>query len=452
MSPVFKKGSRSVPANYRPVALTCILCKVLEHVVCSNINRQLATYSWLSNYQHGFRARRSCESQLLIATNDLNQALNQNGRVDAAVLDFSKAFDKVPHRRLLRKLDHCGVRGDTLKWLEHFLIGRKQRVVIDGVESDECDVVSGVPQGSVLGPLLFIIFINDIGAQLSPDTQIRLFADDALVYRVMHSHQDVIAFQADLDKLTAWADKWCMSFNVDKCYAMHFMNRGRKSREVAVPYSMKGQLLERVEHTKYLGVTLADTLSWRDQTSQTSGKAHSSLAFLERNLWMLPRHLKERAYFTIVRPAVEYASAIADPYLVKDVAKLEAVQRHAARFVTGNPRRRYDPEMEHVSVTQLLEELKWESLQARRQSARCVLMFKVLRDVIEVPDSLKPKTSHGRSLRSATAGNLPHIIAQNEVYNHSFFPRTVRDWNELPAAAKTAPELEQFKTILAKQP
>ena len=207
MSPVFKKGSRSVPANYRPVALTCILCKVLEHVVCSNINRQLATYSWLSDYQHGFRARRSCESQLLIATNDLNQALNQNGRVDAAVLDFSKAFDKVPHRRLLRKLDHCGVRGDTLKWLEHFLIGRKQRVVIDGVESDECDVVSGVPQGSVLGPLLFIIFINDIGAQLSPDTQIRLFADDALVYRVMHSHQDVIAFQADLDKLTAWADK-----------------------------------------------------------------------------------------------------------------------------------------------------------------------------------------------------------------------------------------------------
>ena len=197
---------------------------MLEHVLCSNINKHLSTHSWLADYQHGFRAKRSCESQLLTATNDLNQALHSNGRVDAAVLDFSKAFDKVPHRRLLKKLDHCGIRGDTLKWMENFLIGRKQRVVIDGVERDECDVASGVPQGSVLGPLLFIIFINDIGAQLSPGAKIRLFADDSLVYRVIESHEDEVAFQSDLDKLTAWADAWCMSFNVDKCYAMHLMN------------------------------------------------------------------------------------------------------------------------------------------------------------------------------------------------------------------------------------
>ena len=140
-------------------------------------------------------------------------------------------------------------------------------------------MVSGVPQGSVLGPLLFIVFINDIGAQLSPGTVIRLFADDALVYRNINSHEDVITLQEDLDKLTAWADTWCMSFNVDKCYVMHFMNRGRKSREVAVPYSMKGTQLERVEHTKYLGITLSDTLSWNIQTCQADGKAHASLTF-----------------------------------------------------------------------------------------------------------------------------------------------------------------------------
>ena len=273
------------------------------------------------------------------------------------------------------------------------------------------------------------------------------------MYRVIESHEDEAAFQSDLDKLTAWADSWCMSFNVDKCYAMHFMNRGRKSREVAVPYTMKGQQLERVEHTKYLGITLMDTLGWSIQTSQACGKAHASLAFLERNLWMLPRNLKERAYFTIVRPALEYGSAVADPYFAKDVAKLDGVQRHAARFVTGNPRRRYDPESERVSVSQLLDELKWESLQSRRQTARCILLFKVLKDLIAVSDDLKPAPSaHGRALRSGTAGNLPHMRAKNEHFNNSFFPRTIRDWNSLPAAAKTAEELEEFKTKISQKP
>ena len=180
-------------------------------------------------------------------------------------------------------------------------------------------------------------------------------------------------------------------------------------------------------------------------------KGHASLSFLERNLRCVPQQLRERAFFTIVRPALEYASAITDPYLKEDISKLDKVQRHAARFVTNNPRRKFNPDQDQISVTGLLRDLHWESLASRRQDARCTLMYKVLNGLVKVDDDLRPSYSDSR-FRSGQRLDLMRISTSAkacEPYHHSFYPRTVRDWNlDVPIPARKAKDLTGFKAAL----
>ena len=239
--PLFKKGERTKPSNYRPVSLTSLCCKLLEHIVVSKIMDHLDNHNILVEEQHGFRSKRSCESQLIITCHDLVSELNRKGQVDMAVLDFAKAFDKVPHRRLATRLDYYGIRGKTKDWIQAFLRDRRQQVVIDGFKSKPSPVTSGVPQGTVLGPLLFLIFINNIGAGLHPGTQIRLFADDCLIYRTIKSKRDAEILQDDLNHLVKWSRTWQMAFNVDKCSVLTVTNARRK--KLLHEYNMNGQTL-----------------------------------------------------------------------------------------------------------------------------------------------------------------------------------------------------------------
>ena len=181
VAPVFKKWNANEPANYRPISLTCICSKLLEHIICHHIREHLDNLSILSVFQHGFRSGHSCVSQLLVTINDFMTAFDRGIQTDVAVLDFSKAFDVVPHRRLLGKVKHYGITGQTLNWISEFLSGRTQCVVVDGAESCWIPVTSGVPQGTVLGPLLFLLYINDLPDCVS--SSVRLFADDCLLYR-----------------------------------------------------------------------------------------------------------------------------------------------------------------------------------------------------------------------------------------------------------------------------
>ena len=248
VTPVFKKGEKYDAANYRSLSLTCICCKTLEHILVSNINKHLAFESILADCQHGFRSQRSCETQLVQFYHDivenLDGAYNRGHKqTDLIIMDFAKAFDKVPHRRLLYKLRYYGIRGTTLQWITSWLSGRSQKVVLDGQASDPAPVLSGVPQGSDLGPVLFLIFINDLPDNIR--SSVRLFADNCVLFRNINSPKDCEILQEDLNSLARWETDWQMKFNVDKCHSMR-VTRHLPGKQIQFNYSLHQQILDEV--------------------------------------------------------------------------------------------------------------------------------------------------------------------------------------------------------------
>ena len=190
VNPMFKTGSKCDAGNYRPVSLTCITSKIMERIFCSHVRDHLDSHSVLSPFQHVFRYKHSCETQLLLTVHGIASIHDSNIQVDIGILDFSKAFDVVPQQRLLNKLDHYGINGSIHAWIGSFLGRHSQKVVMDGHKSKPAPVVSGVPQGTVLGPLLFLLFINDMPSEVTQGTRIRLFADDCLIYHLIHCLND----------------------------------------------------------------------------------------------------------------------------------------------------------------------------------------------------------------------------------------------------------------------
>ena len=224
ITPIFKKGSKVDPHNYRPVSLTCVICKLLEKIIRSGITAHLESNNYLSPHQHGFRSNKSCLTQLLEFMHFLEEAVENRECVDIIYLDCSKAFDTVPHELLLYKLKSVGIEGQLWNWIKEFLTDRQQRVKVKGICSEWGGVGSGVPQGSVLGPTLFLIYINDILDGLN--SRGKLFADDLKLYRKVMSSDDRQGLQDDLSKLEEWSRKWKLKFNKEKCKVMHI---GRKN-------------------------------------------------------------------------------------------------------------------------------------------------------------------------------------------------------------------------------
>ena len=432
VAPIFKKGDKSKPSNYRPVSLTSVCCKLIEHVIHSHIMKFFDQHNILSDYQHGFRKQRSCESQLITTIQDLANGIDSSTQIDAVLLDFSKAFDKVPHKRLAAKLHHYGVRGNTLLWIESFLSGRTQRVIVEGQSSSTAPVTSGVPQGTVLGPLLFLSYINDLPSKVNATA--RLFADDCLLYRRIKSKDDASSLQQDLDSLQTWETDWQMHFNPDKCEVIRIST---KRKQLITPYFIHGEELKVTEKAKYLGVTITSNLSWNHHIDNVCKKANNTTAFLRRNLSSCPATIKDQCYKTFVRPQVEYAATVWDPHAQNNIQKIEAVQRRAARFVTNN----YNTTS---SVTAMMEQLQWESLQQRRMRAKVVMTYRILHSLVAIPSS--PYFHH---LGAATRGHsyryrVPY--SRTTIHKESFIPSAIRLWNQLPEGVTSMESLESFKT------
>ena len=434
--PIFKKGDRHQASNYRPVSLTSVSCKVLEHVIHSQIMDHYDRLGILTDKQHGFRSRRSCESQLIITIDSIAKSLAAGEQVDVILLDFSKAFDKVPHQRLLHKLDYYGVRGTTWHWIRDFLSKRTQHVNLGGTTSSLADVISGVPQGTVMGPLLFLTYINDLPEHTHSDA--RLFADDCLLYRRINTQADADSLQNDLSSLQRWEQLWQMEFHPQKCTVIHVTNKRRPLRS---NYTLHGHILEEVSSAKYLGVTIHNKLKWNEHMSNIRTKANKTLGFIKRNLHGCKPPVKSMAYQTMVRPTLEYASTVWDPYQQVHIRALESTQRRAARFVTGRYRDRTPG-----CMTAMVQQLQWDTLAQRRLTSRLVMLYKISHDLIDIhaPSYLIPGDSR-------TRGTLKYAqpTTGREVYNNSFFPRTIRDWNGLPSSVRGANNIEAFRMLLS---
>ena len=218
-------------------------------------------YNILYDLQHGFRSQRSCETQLLGFIDDITKNLLGKKQTDTLIMDFSKAFDKVSHNRLIYKLDRYGIRGNTQNWIKSFLQDRTQSVVVNGTRSEEVAVTSGVPQGSVLGPCLFLLYINDIADNINSD--IRLFADDTMImYLAVTNNSDCQKLQADLDSLSEWEKTWKMEFHPEKCEVLSF---SRSREHIKYDYTLNGHILKHVTKAKYLGVNLSSDLNRLDR-------------------------------------------------------------------------------------------------------------------------------------------------------------------------------------------
>ena len=434
VTPIFKKGDKHCAANYRPVSLTAVCCKLCEHILARTIMDHLEDNGLLSDSQHGFRRKRSCESQLLLFVDELAQSMCSGKQVDVAVMDFSKAFDVVPHQRLLNKLNFYGIRGNALKWIEAFLTGRTQQVVVDGEMSDIAPVTSGVPQGSVLGPILFLTFINDMPETVS--SRCRLFADDSIIYREVLTESDCVSLQEDLGKLEQWEKTWGMSFNPTKCNIIHM---SRKKDPLLHTYHIKGTNLEAVENATYLGINVAKDLSWNRQVSRVAAKGNRMLGFVKRNVVTTSRSTKELAYNSLVRPTMEYASSVWCPYYKNQIYDIEMVQRRAARYCLHAYTKK-------ESVTTMLQMLKWETLEQRRLKARVVMGYRVVNDLVMIPkDQLIPNTSNTRGHHM----KFQTLYAKRNYYKYTFFPSFIPLWNALPESAVSAATIDVFKDELA---
>ena len=430
--PIFKKGNQYDPANYRPVSLTSVPCKLLEHVVTSSLMSHLEKNKILRPEQHGFRRKRSCETQLLDFVEELNENVAKGKQSDVIILDFAKAFDKVNHSLLIHKLRHYGITGPVLTWLQSFLSDRRQAVVVDNCASDWVSVSSGVPQGSVVGPALFLAYINDLPERLNSQT--RLFADDTAAYRLSASNDDRDQLQQDLLHLESWEKSWEMEFHPQKCSVLPIT---RSHNPIINSYHLHNHTLESVTSAKYLGVTLTKNLSWDTHIDQVCNKANKTLGFLRRNLKIGSTKVKESAYKTFVRPILEYACTVWDPYTQDKINQLEAVQRRAARFVVN----RYH---NTSSVTCMINTLQWPSLQHRRKIARLTMLKKFLdNEAVFSMSKIIPAPDRNRRAHSQ---QLVQIQAKQQYRLGSFLPRTIRDWNALPEHTLAADTLDAFKS------
>ena len=346
----------------------------MEHIVVHHLMEHLDGHNILTDLQHGFRHNRSYVTQLLTTTTDLANHHNNNTQVDINILDFSKAFDVVSHRKLMAKLTHYGVCGPVHSWIQSFLTDHSQRVVIEGTSSKTAKVLSGVPQGICLGPILFLCYINDITHGIQ--SQLRLFADDALLYRPIKSMENHLVIQKDLTHLEEWADRWDRKFNPKKCYVISVKRYGTKSQ---FRYDLCKHILKEVAANPYLRVLLSNDGSFTAHIDSTCAKASRDLGFLNsRNLKACPEKLKTLAFNSMCRSTLEYATPIWDPYQTTDTKNFDKIQLRGARFVTKNYSRSTQGE-------QIVKDLKWEDLSTRRYQSHLILFYQIINKQVAIP-------------------------------------------------------------------
>ena len=428
ISPIHKKGSKIEPLNYRPVSLTSVLSKVIESIIRENIVEHLNGNNLITEVQHGFRSNRSCLTNMLCYLDDLVNAVDGGMCVDINYLDCEKAFDRVPHHRLLTKLKAMGIDGGILRWIRNFLGERHHRVKIRNTTSDWLPVVSGVPQGSVMGPVLFLIYINDLVKNL--ESAASLFADDAKIYRTIKTEADIDALKRDMERLDEWSKKWLLSFNVDKCKTMHVGHHNRRA-----DYHLNQRQLQKTTQEPDLGIIVSANLKSSMHVSKVAAKANSRLGIIKRNFTVLSKDILMPLYLSLVRPILDYGAQAWSPYLLHDIRSLERVQRRASKLV---------PELSHLPYEERCKHLGLQTLQNRRMRGDMIETYKLIHGFEDIPYTkfFQRNTNNlrGHSLKLSKPDHWRTTLKGNW-----FAIRVIDPWNALLESVVTAPTIATFK-------
>ena len=438
ISPIYKKGSRHLAENYRPISLTSIISKIIEKLVRDRVVKHLLAEKLLSDKQYGFITGRSTTTQILYYLDNCIKEISSGGVIDAIYLDFSKAFDTVPHQRLLRKLEAYGIQGNILNWIKAFLIGRTQEVTINGTISEAVSVLSGIPQGTVLGPVLFIIYINDLLENISSTGL--MFADDTKIFRLITSRNDSLVLQSDIKKLEEWSLNWQLRFNPDKC---HILSLGKFDNiKYAHSYNVYGNEIDHVFEEKDLGIIIDSELRFEEHIGKKIRVANALVGQIRRSFSYLDCDTFRRIYAAFVRPHLEYGQAIWSPFRMKYIRAIENVQIRATKLVDG---------LGNTDYENRLKRLNLPTLAFRRKRGDMIEIYKHFKtyDKSTLSSSFMPRQRISRKHQFQL-----HIPPTNDgklgIQTNFFYNRVVKTWNDLPAIVVSADNTNTFKNRLDK--
>ena len=436
--PVHKKGDRYIPSNYRPISLLNSESKLFERLVFKYLYNHLRDNNLLSSLQSGFIPGDSTVNQLTYLYNTFYQALDSGKKVRAVFCDISKAFDRVWHEGLLLKLKAAGVTGKVLAWFKSYLSDRKQRVILPGVTSDWAYICAGVPQGSILEPLLFLLFINDIVLDIG--SNIRLFADDTSLYIIVDNPITAAnCLNIDLERISKWAATWLVAFNPTKTESPLISRKLNKLNHP--PIIMQNLQISEVEFHKHLGIYLSNDCTWHHHIKYISEKAWCRINVMRKLKSKLDRKSLETIYTAFIRPLLEYGDVIWDNCSQYEKQELEKIQLEAARIATRTTKL--------ISITALYKEVGWESLEQRRQTHKLTLFFKMFSHVtpLYLSSLIPPSVSDMSRYNLRNTDQLQTIDSRTNLYYNSFLPSTVRAWR---AEVKQSQTTHSFKYYFNK--
>jgi hypothetical protein len=439
--PIYKgTGPRFSAENYRPVSLTSLACKTMETIIKDSILRHLMSQSLLTPYQHGFLPGRSTLSALISTSFDWISSFASSKHTHCIFFDLSKAFDTVCHRKLIHKLSHYSLHPLCLNWIQTFLSNRTQKVKIKSSFSQSVDCLSGVPQGSVLSSILFILYMNDLPTVIK-NSNICMFADDVKLYTTVNSIQDKLNLQADINSLSDWCTTWNLKLNLKKCSAINI--GPQTSNQLACSYTLNGSSIPTNSSYKDLGILTPNTLQFSDHIYRTVKTAHARANLILKAFPFSNIRTLSNLFSVYVRPLLEYCSQIWSPFTLDSIDLLENVQRSFTRRLPG---------LTNLSYANRLNLLHLPPLELRRLRADCVLVYKILHgNFYSLRTNLFTLRSEVVTANVITRGhNMRLFVNQSDcnVVKYSFFHRTSVIWNSLPSNVVNAPNCTLFNARL----
>ena len=442
VTPILKKPLKRFAENYRPISLISHIIKIFERIIKKNLVNFLEKHKLLKKFQHGFRKHRSCLTELIDYRNEILDAILKKKNIDVVYLDFSKAFDRVDHKVVLEKARKLGIQGKILKWLAQFLINRTQKTIVNGCESYSTRVLSGVPQGTVLGPLLFIIMLNDITDYIK-ESSVYSFADDTRILKTIESTLCSQKLQEDLERTYEFAQESKLQFNENKFELIKFgFDEDLKGQTKYT--NPRGNNIEEKSKVKDLGITIENNLSFNEHIDNVVSKCRQISGFIFRTFSTRNINAMLTLYKSYIQPHMDYCVQLWYPHKISELQKLEGIQRTFTDKIEG---------LQDLNYWQRLEKLNLYSVHRRYERYIIIYIWKVLEGKTVPPESEDIVAIHSiRNGRTCKKFQLPSGSCKQKTQQHNSLSRFgSRLFNILPQNIRDfSGSVESFKSRLDK--